>query len=123
MVFSGQYLTYEEYSSLGGTISDEMPFNLLEFEARKRINNKTSNRLVNFEEQIQDVKLCVKALIDELVSYNNSGGNIKSKSVDGWSITYDKPVSKEETKKLNNIIDMYLTDCKLKDGTPYLYLG
>lgn len=123
MEFSGQYLTYEEYESLGNTNLEKMPFNLLEFEARKRIDNKTFNRLVNFETQIQEVKLCIKSLIDELVSYNNSGGNIKSKSVDGWSITYDKPVSKEENKKLNNIIELYLANCKLEDGTPYLYLG
>ena len=49
MEFSGQYLTYPEYKSLGGTL-DIMPFNLLEFEARKKIDNRTLYRLKNVEE-------------------------------------------------------------------------
>ena len=36
MEFSGQYLNYEEYKSLGGTL-DIMPFNILEFESRKEL--------------------------------------------------------------------------------------
>ena len=33
MEFKGQYLTYQEFKALGGTL-DEMPFNLLEYNAR-----------------------------------------------------------------------------------------
>lgn len=33
MEFSGQYLTYEEYRGLGGTL-DLMPFNLLELDRK-----------------------------------------------------------------------------------------
>ena len=46
MEFTGQYLTYQEYLALGGTL-EEMPFNLLEFDARKRIDKRTLERLVN----------------------------------------------------------------------------
>ena len=46
MEFSEQYLNYEEYKSLGGTL-DIMPFNILEFESRKRIDERTQNRLKN----------------------------------------------------------------------------
>ena len=49
MEFSGQYLNYEEYKSLGGTL-DIMPFNILEFESRKRIDERTQNRLKDIEE-------------------------------------------------------------------------
>ena len=38
MEFNGQYLTYTEYKQLGGTIPIELPFNLLEFNARKCID-------------------------------------------------------------------------------------
>ena len=48
MEFSGQYLTYEEYRALGGTL-DLTSFNLLEFEARRQIDIKTFNRLKNVE--------------------------------------------------------------------------
>ena len=44
MDFSEQYLTYAEYRSLGGTL-DITPFNLLEFEARRKIDIRTFNRL------------------------------------------------------------------------------
>ena len=37
MTFEGQYLTYKEYTDLGGSQIGEMPFNLLEFEARRKI--------------------------------------------------------------------------------------
>ena len=56
MEIEGQYLTYEEYKSLGGTL-DLMPFNLLEFEARKEIDKRTFGRLVNLEKQIKDTNL------------------------------------------------------------------
>ena len=45
MEFKGQYLTYQEYKALGGTL-DEMPFNLLEFNARKKIDERTFGRLI-----------------------------------------------------------------------------
>ena len=35
MTFEGQYLTYDEYLALGGPAIGQMPFNLLEFEARR----------------------------------------------------------------------------------------
>ena len=40
MEFEGQYLTYEDYKALGGTLNDQMPFNLLEFESRKQIDKR-----------------------------------------------------------------------------------
>ena len=44
MEFEGQYLTYAEYRSLGGTL-DITPFNLLEFEARRKVDIETQSRL------------------------------------------------------------------------------
>ena len=44
MEFKNQYLTYLEYKNLGGTLG-EMPFNLLEFKARKIIDERTLGRL------------------------------------------------------------------------------
>ena len=42
MKFKGQYLTYQEYKGLGGTL-ELTPFNILEFEARRRIDEITHN--------------------------------------------------------------------------------
>ena len=121
MDFSGQYLSFNDYKYLGGTLA-KMPFNLLEFEARREINKYTSNRLVNLEEQRQEVKLCTYALIDKIKKYNETS-NVSSVNTDGYSETYNKPTTSEENRERMNIIDNYLIDCKLEDGTPYLYRG
>ena len=68
MEFKGQYLTYQEYLALGGTL-DEMPFNLLEFDARKKIDERTFGRLVDKGQEYQEVKLCVYNMITTLNSY------------------------------------------------------
>jgi hypothetical protein len=68
MEFKGQYLTYEEYRALGGTL-DLTPFNLLEFEARKKIDLWTDNRLVNLENSNipNEVKMCEFKIIDSVL--------------------------------------------------------
>ena len=66
MTFEGQYLTYAEYQQLGGSAIGDMPFNLLEYEARKLIDARTFNRLKNQEEILQDVKLCEYELINKI---------------------------------------------------------
>ena len=112
MEFSGQYLTYEEYMALGGTLT-EMPFNLLEFEARKQIDLRTQKRLVGIEEIPEEVKLCDFHLINKIEKYtesmNNVGGNIASESTDGYSISYVtanqlKEVIVAKSEDLNDII-------------------
>ena len=65
MEFNGQYLTYEEYRYLGGTLP-LMSFNLLELEARKEIDKYTFGRLTELETQKQEVKTCVYNLISLL---------------------------------------------------------
>lgn len=121
MEFNNQYLKYEEYLNLKGKL-ERMPFNLLEFEARKRIDKHTFGRLKNLEEQVDEVKLCVNALINEISIYK-SKGNIVSESADGYSINYDQPLTVEQENKLYSLIKTYLSDCKLVDGTPYLFRG
>ena len=51
MEFKGQYLTYQDYKALGGTL-DLTPFNLLEFEARKEVDDCTYGRLKKLDTQI-----------------------------------------------------------------------
>lgn len=123
MEFSNQYLTYEEYVSLGGTLQ-EMPFNILEFKARKQIDNATFNRLINLEEQKQEVKMCIYDLINTINEYNNAEQSIKaSESIDGYSVTYKTADTTELNKIYGKVIKDYLGESKLDDGTPYLYCG
>ncbi len=122
MEFEGQYLTYNEYKGLGGLL-DQTPFNLLEFEARKEVDKYTFNRLVNLETQNQEVKLCIYALIEQINSNKANLNGVASESTDGYSISYTSQNNSEISQKTRNIIETYLINCKLSDGTPYLYRG
>ena len=132
MEFSGQYLTYDEYKALGGTLS-EMPFNLLEFEARKKIDNRTQNRIKYMNSKPEEVKLCVNAMINTLVQYvvDSSKGinkNIASESIDGYSVSFitgsqDQESIKSKKSELEEIIQTYLGDIRTSDNIPVLYLG
>ena len=127
MKFENQYLRYEEYVELGGTM-DKMPFNLLEFEARKRIDSRTQGRLIGIDDIPQEVQLCMLAIIDCVESYiTKSDKNIASKSIDGVSISYVsggqiKDAIKAKDFQIDDIIFTYL--CGLVINNEHvLYLG
>jgi hypothetical protein len=116
-MFDEQYLTEDEYAELGGSLTVNA-FNLLEYEARKKIDEMTQGRLKTLSTQVDDVKLCIFKLIGIL---NENNTSILSEGVDGYNITH---LSKKELESLKeSIIDEYLSECKLDDGTPYLYVG
>lgn len=127
MEFNNQYLTYEEYKSLGGTLG-EMPFNILELKARQIINERTQNRLKNIEEMPQECKICVYDLINTMNKYNLSNNsinsNISSENTDGYSVTYKSgtELTNEQKKQYNDIMETDLYGVII-DNMPILYLG
>lgn len=127
MEFKGQYLTYQEYLALGGTL-DEMPFNLLEYNARKKIDERTFGRLIDREQEYQDVKLCVYDMITTLNSYSSydtQNKAISSESTDGYSISYGTPqksITDAKNSELEDIMNSYLANIVI-DNVPVLYRG
>ena len=127
MEFKGQYLTYQEYKALGGTL-DEMPFNLLEYNARMKIDERTFGRLVDKGQEYQEVKLCVYNMITTLNSYSSydtQNKAISSESTDGYSISYGTPqksTTEAKNSELEDIIDTYLSNL-IVDDVPVLYRG
>ena len=127
MEFKGQYLTYQEYLALGGTL-DEMPFNLLEFNARKKIDERTFGRLIDKGQEYKEVKLCVYNMITTLNSYSSydtQNKAISSESTDGYSISYGTPqksTTEAKNSELEDIIDTYLSNL-IVDDVPVLYRG
>jgi len=90
MEFEGQYLTYNEYQELGGTL-DQMPFNLLEYNARKELDLNTRLRLVSETDIPQEVKMCIFELISTLTKYIQDQGfnvNYTSETIDGYSKSF-----------------------------------
>ena len=110
-----------------------MPFNLLEFEARRLIDIKTFNRLVDGKDIPQAVKLCEYNLINSIKSYNDTingikeKGNKASESTDGYSVSYItkaqvKDIIETNSAEYNNIIDKYLMFV-VYNGEHLLYRG
>lgn len=128
MEFDNQYLEYDEYRSLGGTLQ-ETPFNILEYEAQLNVDRYTFGRLKNLDEQINEVKVCMYSLINTMQSYaegNAKARNIASENTDGYSVSYvgiSKELTEAQVAEIRTIINIYLSQCKLEDGTPYLYCG
>ena len=129
MEFENQYLTYAEYKALGGTLG-EMPFKILEFKCRKIIDNLTFNRLTNLKTQRQEVKMCIYDMINISSKYeqtsNKQAQGIVSESTDGYSVSYGSINAEQEKAReleLQGCVRDYLIDCKLIDGTPYMYCG
>ena len=127
MEFNNQYLTYEEYKSLGGTLG-EMPFNILELKAQQIINERTQNRLKNIEEIPQEVKICVYDLINTMNKYNlsnnSTSSNVSSENTDGYSVTYKSgtELTEEQKKQYDDVMETDLYGV-IVDNTPILYLG
>lgn len=131
MDFNGQYLRYEEYKGLGGTL-DLMPFNILEFEARRKIDERTQQRLQNVEVLPQAVKLCTYHLINTIYQYikdndKNNDRNIASENIDGYSVSYISgsqitEIMNAKNDELNDIIRTYLIGVVV-NGEHIMYLG
>ena len=135
MTFEGQYLTYAEYQELGGSAIGEMPFNLLEFEARRKIDIRTQNRLkdVDSEDIPQEVKLCEYNLINSINGFSSAmtnisnNGNVASFNSDGYSESYITPaqiqdVVKSKSSELDDIVRTYLLGVIFNDQH-LMYLG
>lgn len=132
MEFEGQYLTYEEYKVLGGTL-DLMPFNLLEFESRRLIDIRSFNRLKGGKDIPQEVKLCDYKLIDSIATYDETTGkisdkgNVKTENTDGYSISYIsaneiQDIIKSKSAELEDIIKTYLLGV-IYNGEHLMYAG
>ena len=131
MEFSGQYLTYDEYEDLGGTLA-EMPFNLLEFQARKQIDIRTQQRLVEEETIPQEVKLCDFNLIEKIDNYINAintaeTNGIVSESIDGYSVSYNditkiQEIINSRSKEIDDMIMTYLYGV-IVNGEHLIYNG
>lgn len=135
MEFSGQYLTYNEYRTLGGTL-DLTPFNLLEYEARRKIDERTQGRLKCVDSIPQEVKICVFNLINIIKKYtesetngNSEKNNIASESVGSYSVTYNtitldrvQEIVKSKNFELNNTINADLYGV-IVNNEHIIYLG
>ena len=110
------YLTYDEYVSYGGKLSNA-DFDRFCFRAECEINNATLSRCKELEKVPDEVKRCMYELIIYLSknSQNGSVSAIASFSNDGYSVSYtDKKTAQEQ---ISELIYTYLAE------TDLLYCG
>lgn len=105
MEFKGQYLTYQEYKGLGGTL-DLAPFNILEFEARRRIDTITHNRLIGIKDIPNEVKMCMYRTINVIKDYNDIGRGKSSETVGSYSVSYSdvEKIINDKALEISDII-------------------
>ena len=64
--------------------------------------------------------------INNYIKLEEQNKAIASENTDGYSITYKSASSNDmlvKNNELSDIVRTYLIDCKLENGTPYLYRG
>lgn len=133
------YLTYEEYTNMGGTL-DETAFEQFEWEARTKVDWYTFNRLQNEETYPEAVKRCVFKLISLLQAQDSAMGTsavnaedasvtsqIASYSNDGVSVSYNTLSAKETLEAADNAVkrcvNEYLQGVVNSLGQKVLYRG
>lgn len=86
------YLTYEEYSSLGGK-APESDFPRLELLSEKRLNYWTQNRIA---EPDDDIRLCMTLIVDAEYADQSGEQDVRSFSNDGVSVSFADAQTKEQ---------------------------
>lgn len=116
MELTNKYLTYDEYTELGGGIP-EVSFKNIEYKAEIIIDEQTFGRFKKIEEYPNELKMCV---YDIVTAINNADGTIISESDGDYSVTYATANDLKKTQK--GIIKQWLSNVKV-NGVPVLYCG
>ena len=121
-----QYLTYEEYTEIGGTL-DLTAFKRNIDRACGFVDLHTKSRLQTVLEVSQRTKACVRDLVECLA--NNVSGvkavTSKSQSAGGVSESesYATKTDDDVNSEMLNIVYDYLATEKDDNGTPLMYRG
>lgn len=137
------YLTYDEYSKMGGTL-DETLFDTLLLDAQGYIDWYTFNRLWKEEWRTEDVMERVKICVYQLISLvavkqnlitpqgTNAGGinvnaQVSTQSNDGVSTTYavlsGELLFSHAKKEIEDTVNRYLNGIVNSVGRKLLYRG
>ena len=120
------YLTYGEYSAMGG-ICDLTAFNRNIDRACGIIDNATHNRIEGMAEVPQRAKALCRDLVEYLARYSTSNMVVSSRSQSAGGVSESESyVTKTDTElqaDIDNMIADYLMAETDDNGTPLLYRG
>lgn len=121
-----QYLTYEEYKKIGGTL-EQTAFDRIIIRACGDIDNHTNGRIRAMEKIPDEVKCLCADLVDFYSQNTSSGLTITSKSVSAGPVseseTYSAKSSEDVSYELDALFASYLGNIADDNGTPLLYRG
>ena len=121
-----QYLTYEEYTEIGGTL-DLTAFKRNIDRACGFIDDNTKNRLQRVKTASQRVKACVRDLVEYLESNIANGKTLTSKSQSAGNVSesesYATKTAEDIGGEMGDILRDYLASETDDCGTPLLYRG
>lgn len=121
-----QYLTFEEYANLGGTL-EKTAFARNIDRCCLMIDNHTHGRFKDFVKLPQELKILCRDLV-EYISYNvveKPALSSKSQSAGGVSESesYTVKTADEFASDIDTMLLDYLSQVKTVEGTPVLYRG
>ena len=121
-----QYLTYEEYSSLGGVL-DLTAFNRFESRACGIIDNATHNRIECMAEVPQRAKALCRDLVEYLARNDTTEIAVTSRSQSAGGVSesesYATKTADDVYGDIQNMVYDYLLNVTDDNGTPLLYRG
>ncbi len=120
------YLTYEEYSNMGGVL-DLTAFNRNIDRACGIIDNATHNRIECMAEVPHKAKALCRDLVEYLARYSTSDMIVSSRSQSAGGVSesesYVTKTDVELQDDIDNMIADYLLNVTDDNGTPLLYRG
>lgn len=121
-----QYLTYEEYTEIGGTL-DLTAFKRNIDRACGFIDLHTQSRLQTVLEVSQRAKACVRDLVEYLANNVSGAKAVTSKSQSAGGVSESESYATKTDDEINaemlNIVYDYLATEKDDNGTPLMYRG
>lgn len=121
-----QYLTYEQYQSMGGELNETAFLRHID-RACGFVDLHTKSRLQSVLEVSQRAKACVRDLVEYLANNVTSGKVITSKSQSAGGVSesesYETKTNDEINCEMLNIVYDYLATEKDDCGTPFMYRG
>ena len=121
-----QYLTYEEYMEIGGTL-DLTAFKRNIDRACGFVDLHTKSRLQSVLEVSPRTKACVRDLVEYLANNVSGAKAVTSKSQSAGGVSESESYATKTNDEINcemlNIVYDYLATEKDDNGTPLMYRG
>ena len=121
-----QYLTYEEYKEIGGTL-DLTAFKRNIDRACGFVDSHTFGRLNKSSSVSRMVKACVRDLVEYLANNVSNGKSVTSKSQSAVGVSESESYATKTIDEINAemlcIVYDYLATEKDDCGTPLMYRG